>query len=138
MCSDRIVCSPHNHPDLRQKGDAQGTRTKLYDDISNSLSPAYPNIVLSPVPAGNPGVVTRCERYYLAREDFSICFVPGKTGNFMGSGRPGPGSWCSRHPDGSRFVIHLNRPDHIVPGEQHEQVAWKEVPGYPVRPAGST
>jgi hypothetical protein len=138
MCSDRIVCSPHNHPDLRQKGDAQGTCTKLCDDISNSLSPAYPDIVLSPVQAGDPGVVTRCERYSLAREDVSICFVPGKTGNFMGGGRPGPGSWCSRHTDGSGFVIRLNGPDHIVPGEQHEQVAREEVPRYPVRPAGST
>ena len=138
MCFDRIVCSPHNHPDLQRKGDAQGTRTKLYDDISNSLSPAYPNIVLLPVPAGDPGVVTRCERYYLAREDFSSCFVPGKTVNLMGGGRPGHGSWCSRNPDSSSFVIHPNGPDHIVPGEQHELVAREEKTGNPVRPAGST
>lgn len=138
MCCDKIVCSPHNHPDLPQKGDARGARTNLYDDISNSFSTTNLNLFLSPTPAGDLSIVAKKERHYLAREDFSNLFVFGKTVNLMNGGLLDSEAWCSPHPNGCGFVIHVNELDYIVPRGQMEQVVRAEVPGLIVKPTGRT
>ena len=136
MCCDKIVCSPSHHPDLPQKGDEQEARTNLYDCITNSFSTKNPNLFLSPTPAGDLSIVTRRERYYLARVDFSNLFVFGKTVNLVSGGLPDSGSWFTCHPNGCGFVIHLNGLDYIVPRGQLERVVRAEVPGLIVRPTG--
>ena len=138
MCCDKIVCSPSHHPDLPQKGDVQGTRTNLVDDISNSLSSTHPNLFLSPTPAGDLSIVTRRERYYLGRADFSNLFVFGKTVNLMSGGLLDSETCIACHPNGSGFVIHLNGLDYIVPRDQLERVVRAEIPGLIVKPTGST
>jgi hypothetical protein len=138
MCFDKIVCSQHDHPDLPQKSDVQGARTNLYDGISNSFGTTQPNLFLSPTPAGDLSIVSRRERYYLAREDLSNLFVFGKTVNLMSGGLFDSETCIACHPNGNGFVIHLNGLDYIIPRDQLERVVRAEVPGLIVKPTGST
>jgi len=138
MTTIKQECSRHNHPDLRQKGDAQGAIIEFDNPLSNSYGNEHPPLFLTPTPTGNLGLIVRQERYELQREDLRNLFVSGRAVSLWSGESLAVNTSCSRHPDGTGIILQIGDLEFIIPRDRFERVVRAEVPGLIVKPTGVT